>query len=133
MIKGYLQRLRNPLLLIAMTLAFLAAGQSAMLRDPGTFGHDDRQVDRGRPEARLADARDDADAALDHLHAMLTVTTNTADAASTLTVRDHYWDRPTPVDRARWRFVNGASGPPRLALDGGFLCCFAQSVRNDAL
>lgn len=39
MSNGYLQRLRNPLLLISMTLAFLAAGKSAMLRDPGTFWH----------------------------------------------------------------------------------------------
>ena len=43
-----------------------------------------------------------------------------ADGASTLTVRDHYWDAPTPITRGRWKFVNGAVGPPRLALDGGF-------------
>jgi hypothetical protein len=43
-----------------------------------------------------------------------------ADAASTLTVRDHYWDAPTPIARGRWKFVTGAAGPPRLALDGGF-------------
>jgi hypothetical protein len=43
-----------------------------------------------------------------------------ADGASTLTVRDHYWDAPTPIARSRWKFVNGPAGPPRLALDGGF-------------
>ena len=43
-----------------------------------------------------------------------------ADVASTLTVRDHYWDTPTPIARGRWRFVTGTTGPPRLALDGGF-------------
>ena len=42
------------------------------------------------------------------------------DAASTMTVRDHYWDRPTPVARAQWRFVAGRGGAPRVALDGGF-------------
>src|SRR5262245_43396897 len=43
-----------------------------------------------------------------------------ADAASTLTVRDHYWNPPTPIARGQWRFVTGADGPPRLSLDGGF-------------
>jgi hypothetical protein len=43
-----------------------------------------------------------------------------ADGASTLTVRDHYWDAPTPIARGRWKLVNAAAGPPRLALDGGF-------------
>jgi hypothetical protein len=43
-----------------------------------------------------------------------------ADAASTLTVRDHYWNAPTQIARGRWRFVTGAAGPARLALDGGF-------------
>jgi hypothetical protein len=43
-----------------------------------------------------------------------------SDAASTLTVRDHYWNTPTPIARGRWRLVTGATGPPRLALDGGF-------------
>ena len=42
------------------------------------------------------------------------------DAASTMTVRDHYWDRPTPVARAQWHFVAGQGGAPRVALDGGF-------------
>ena len=45
---------------------------------------------------------------------------NAADAASTLTVRDHYWDTPTPIERAKWHFVAGQQGAPRLALDGGF-------------
>jgi len=43
-----------------------------------------------------------------------------ADAASTLTVRDHYWNAATPIARSRWKFVTGTAGPPRLALDGGF-------------
>lgn len=42
------------------------------------------------------------------------------DAASTLTVRDHYWDTPTSISRARWRFVTGTTGPPRVGVDGGF-------------
>jgi len=46
--------------------------------------------------------------------------TNPADPASTMTVRDHYWDRPTPIARATWRFVAGHVGPARVALDGGF-------------
>ena len=45
---------------------------------------------------------------------------NPADAASVLTVRDHYWDKPTPIARTRWHFVTGRAGAPRLALDGGF-------------
>ncbi len=49
---------------------------------------------------------------------------NPADPASTLTVRDHYWDTPTPIDRATWRFLVGENraqqGAPRVALDGGF-------------
>ena len=42
------------------------------------------------------------------------------DAASTLTVRDHYWDAPTQIARGRWRFVTGSTGTPRVVLDGGF-------------
>ena len=45
-------------------------------------------LDRASPDATLANAP-------------TYVPTNTADAASTLTVRDHYWDRPMPVDRAQ--------------------------------
>ena len=45
---------------------------------------------------------------------------NPADPESVLTVREHYWDKPVPIARAKWRFVTGRSGPPRLALDGGF-------------
>jgi len=45
---------------------------------------------------------------------------NPADAASVLTVRDHYWDKPTPIARTKWHFVTGRPGAPRLALDGGF-------------
>jgi len=44
---------------------------------------------------------------------------NPADAASTMTVRDHYWDTPTPIARDRWRFVAGQQ-TPHVALDGGF-------------
>ena len=43
-----------------------------------------------------------------------------ADVASTLTVRDHYWNTPTPIARGRWRFVSGTTGPPRIAMGGGF-------------
>lgn len=42
------------------------------------------------------------------------------DSASTLTVRDHYWDTPAPIARARWRFASGEASPPVLVLDGGF-------------
>ena len=45
---------------------------------------------------------------------------NPADVESLLTVRDHFWDRPTPVARAKWRFLTGGPGPQRVALDGGF-------------
>jgi Alpha/beta hydrolase domain len=45
---------------------------------------------------------------------------NPTDAASLLTVRDHYWDKPTPIARTRWRFVTGRPGAPRVALDGDF-------------
>lgn len=46
--------------------------------------------------------------------------TDPADAASTMTVRDHYWERPTPVARTKWRFVTGQAGPARVTLDEGF-------------
>ena len=45
---------------------------------------------------------------------------NPADPASTLTVRDRFWDRRTTIAREKWRFVAGAEGAPRIALDGGF-------------
>ena len=45
---------------------------------------------------------------------------NPADAASVLTVRDHYWDKPTPIARGKWHFLTGRPGAPRVALDGGF-------------
>ncbi len=45
---------------------------------------------------------------------------NPADPASSLTVREHYWDTPTPIERAKWHFVTGQQGAPRVALDGGF-------------
>ena len=44
---------------------------------------------------------------------------NPGDAASTMTVRDHYWDTPTPIARDKWRFVAGKA-TPYVALDGGF-------------
>jgi hypothetical protein len=37
-----------------------------------------------------------------------------------LTVRDHYWEKPTPIARGKWRFVTGRPGAARVALDGGF-------------
>jgi len=52
--------------------------------------------------------------------APLYVPANPADAASVLTVRDHYWEKPTPIARGKWRFVTGRPGAPRVALDGGF-------------
>jgi len=52
--------------------------------------------------------------------APLYVPADPADAASVLTVRDHYWDKPTPIARAKWRFLTGRPGAPRVALDGGF-------------
>jgi hypothetical protein len=42
-----------------------------------------------------------------------------AGAADRLTVRDLFWDEPTPIARERWRFVRDASGVPKLHLDGG--------------
>jgi hypothetical protein len=39
--------------------------------------------------------------------------------AATLTVRNRYWESPTPIARERWTF--GAAGDrPRVRLDGGF-------------
>jgi hypothetical protein len=43
-----------------------------------------------------------------------------ADRASTLTVRDLFWDRPTPIDRAKWHFLTPQASAPKVALDGGF-------------
>lgn len=44
---------------------------------------------------------------------------NPDDPASTLTVRDRFWDTPTPIARGQWRILPG-DGRPRIALDGGF-------------
>jgi hypothetical protein len=41
------------------------------------------------------------------------------DPQSTLSVRDLYWDRPTPISRERWSFGPSDSGQ-RLRLEGGF-------------
>jgi hypothetical protein len=41
------------------------------------------------------------------------------DPAATLTVRNRYWEAPTPIARERWRWVSIADRP-RLSLDGGF-------------
>ncbi len=41
-------------------------------------------------------------------------------ATSRLTVRDSFWDTPTVIARDKWRFVETATGAPRIALDGGF-------------
>jgi hypothetical protein len=41
-------------------------------------------------------------------------------ADDTLTVRDLFWNAPTAIPRARWRWVVGAGAPPRIELDGGF-------------
>ncbi len=43
-----------------------------------------------------------------------------ASAGDRLTVRDRFWDEPTVIPRARWRFVSGDNTPPRIQLDGGF-------------
>ncbi len=40
--------------------------------------------------------------------------------SDTLTVRDRFWDRPTPIARNRWRFVTADGGLPRIHLEGGF-------------
>jgi hypothetical protein len=42
------------------------------------------------------------------------------DASSVLTIREHYWDKPTTIARTKWRFVTDRPGPPRVALEGGF-------------
>ncbi len=42
-----------------------------------------------------------------------------SDPTATMTVRDRFWETPTPIARNRWRFVAG-TGAPRVALDGGF-------------
>lgn len=41
------------------------------------------------------------------------------DPSATLTVRDLFWNTPTPVARDRWTFVPGGERP-RLRLEGGF-------------
>ena len=46
--------------------------------------------------------------------------TDPASATNTMSVRDHYWDKPVPIARSKWRFVTGQPGPARVALDGGF-------------
>ena len=44
---------------------------------------------------------------------------NLRDPSATLTVRNRYWEAPTPIARERWTF--GAAGDrPRVRLDGGF-------------
>jgi hypothetical protein len=43
-----------------------------------------------------------------------------ASASDTLTVRTLYWDEPTAISRARWRWVLDGGTPPRIELDGGF-------------
>jgi hypothetical protein len=43
-----------------------------------------------------------------------------ASASDTLTVRNLYWDKPTTIPRAQWRWVLRARAPPRIELDGGF-------------
>jgi hypothetical protein len=39
--------------------------------------------------------------------------------SATLTVRDHFWDKPTVLPRQSWRLSAG-NGRPRVVLDGGF-------------
>jgi hypothetical protein len=41
------------------------------------------------------------------------------DPSATLTVRDHFWDKPTVLPRQSWRLSPG-NGRPRVVLDGGF-------------
>ena len=43
-----------------------------------------------------------------------------ASTSDTLTVRDLYWDKPTAIPRAQWRWVLDGGTPPRIELDGGF-------------
>jgi len=45
---------------------------------------------------------------------------NPGDAASVLTVRDHYWDKPTSIARTKWHFLADRPGAPHVALEGGF-------------
>ena len=52
--------------------------------------------------------------------ALLYAPADPADRTSVLTVREHFWDRPTSIPRAKWRFLTDRPGPPRLALEGGF-------------
>jgi hypothetical protein len=44
---------------------------------------------------------------------------NVSDPASSLTVRDHFWDTPVVIERRKWRFLPSADAP-QLSLDGGF-------------
>jgi len=37
-----------------------------------------------------------------------------------LIVRDHFFETGTTIPRARWRFVTGPNGLPKIQLDGGF-------------
>jgi len=41
-------------------------------------------------------------------------------ADDTLTVRDLFWNDPTAIPRARWKWVLSGGAPPRIELDGGF-------------
>lgn len=42
-----------------------------------------------------------------------------AGSAATLTVRDRFWETPTPVARDKWSFIRGGERP-RIRLEGGF-------------
>ena len=44
---------------------------------------------------------------------------NSDDPSATLTVRDRFWDKPTPIARDTWR-LSLANGRPRVAMDAGF-------------
>jgi hypothetical protein len=42
------------------------------------------------------------------------------DPASSLTVRDKYWDPPSSLPKNAWRIISTGAGRPRVALDSGF-------------
>ncbi len=42
------------------------------------------------------------------------------DPSDTLTVRNRYWDAPTPIAREKWQFTSAADGAPALTMAAGF-------------
>ena len=104
----------------ASTLKLAVFVRLLQLADSGTIRLDAPALDTLRQSITVPFILDRASPETTLANAPTYLPANPTDAASTLTVRDHYWDRPTPIARTRWRFISAGAGPPRLALDGGF-------------